>query len=103
MTTLQDIKSYAPRTLTYKFDYLDSDLFRRQDTFAKISEWLTFSGQTKLYDSFFVDYYFMVREPKIQIEDAGYPNVFYVTLTFQADPQIYTRDGAPVWLSDIWK
>lgn len=90
------ISSYGERTITYKFDLIESDARKRQYAEIELRKHLRWRGYRRLEDAQYPDFYFEVREPKITCDKTIY-GVLIVTIIFKAAPAMLIRanEGIP--------
>ena len=84
------ISSYGERTLTYKFDLLESDARKRQYAEIELRKHLRWRGYRRLEDAQYPDFYFEARAPVFAF-DKSVPGVMIVTITFKAAPAMLLR------------
>lgn len=87
------ISSYGERTLTYKFDLLESDAQKKQYAEIELRKHLRWRGYRRLQDAQYPDFYFEVRAPKFNFDKSSVPGVMIVTITFKAAPAMLIRDN----------
>lgn len=84
------ISSYGERTLTYKFDLVESDARKRQNAEIALRKHLRWRGYRRLEDAQYPDFYFEARAPVLAF-DKSVPGVLIVTATFRAAPAMLAR------------
>ena len=79
-------KSYGERKISYEFDFIERDICRAEDKLVNIIEWLHFDDKLDLYDDYFPNYHFSVREPDVGTSENH--GVYTVKITFRAAPEM---------------
>ena len=77
-------KSYGERKIIYEFDLIERDIRRAEDKIVNIINWLHFDDRLDLYDDYFPDYHFSVREPDVVTTQSN--GVYTVKVSFKAAP-----------------
>lgn len=77
-------KSYGERKLTYKLEFTERHIERAEDKVISLINWLHWDGSLDLYDDYFPNYHFSVREPDVDCTEKH--GVYTLKLTFKAAP-----------------
>lgn len=77
-------KSYGERKLSYELEFIDRDINRAEDRVVNIINWLHWSGSISLYDDYFPNYHFSVREPEVSYSEKH--GVYSIKISFMAAP-----------------
>ena len=79
-------KSYGERKLSYELEFIEKDIEKAGDKTIALINWLHFDGSLDLYDDFFPNYHFSVREPKVDYSEKH--SIYTFEIVFNAAPAI---------------
>ena len=79
-------KSYGERKLSYELEFIERHIERAEDKVISLINWLHWGGSLDLYDDYYPNYHFSVREPDVDCSEKH--GVYTLKVSFKAAPEI---------------
>ncbi len=79
-------KSYGERKLSYELEFIERHIERAEDKVISLINWLHWDGSLDLYDDYYPNYHFCVREPDVDCSEKH--GVYTLKVSFKAAPEI---------------
>lgn len=77
-------KSYGERKLSYEFEFIERRIEQAEDKVIGLINWLHWDGSLDLYDDYYPNYHFSVREPDVDCTEKH--GLYTLKLVFKAAP-----------------
>ena len=77
-------KSYGERKLSYEFEFIERRIEQAEDKVIGLLNWLHWDGSLDLYDDYYPNYHFSVREPDVDCTEKH--GLYTLKLVFKAAP-----------------
>lgn len=77
-------KSYGERKLSYEFEFIERRIEQAEDKVIGLTNWLHWDGSLDLYDDYYPNYHFSVREPDVDCTEKH--GLYTLKLVFKAAP-----------------
>lgn len=84
--TLFNKKSYGERKLSYELEFIEDHIERAEDKVISLINWLHWDDRLDLYDDYYPNYHFSVREPDVDCSEKH--GVYTLKVSFMAAPAI---------------
>lgn len=79
-------KSYGERKLSYELEFTERRIKQAEDKVVSLLNWLHWDGSLDLYDDYYPDYHFSVREPDVDCSEKH--GVYTLKISFKAAPEM---------------